>query len=330
LFASACLSNALTFSENVAVGTYSSTVPFYYSDMQSLIERLGELRLGFQTANEGRGDLIAPGEKKWEAWIRGFGGGLKIDNGASRNFDQDYGGFQTGFDRMLGPLGSGDLYLGGFAGYIHSSRDFHDESVSRTDAFSLGTYATWIHPSGWYVDLVGKYSYMSNSFTARTSGGAASNGDYDISTCGGSIEFGKRVELVNHRLFIEPKAQLAGAWESGMDYGTSDGLRVHGEQQTSLQGTLGGRIGMHFDFRSGRALEPYVQGEVVEEFLTNNRVQTGADSFAIHLSGTTAWAGAGLTLKAGRSIYLYSEYDYATGDHLELTWGMNVGFRLQW
>jgi outer membrane autotransporter protein len=115
-----------------------------------------------------------------------------------------------------------------------------------------------------------------------------------------------------------------------MDYRTSDGLRVHGDEQTSLQGSLGGRIGMHFDFSRGRALEPYVKGEVVEEFLTDNRIRTDSDNFASHLSGTTAWAGAGLTLKAGRSIYLYSEYDYATGDHLELTWAMNVGSRLQW
>jgi hypothetical protein len=42
---------------------------------------------------------------------------------------------------------------------------------------------------------------MSNSFTARTSGGEASNGDYGIATFGGSIEFGKRVELANRPFF---------------------------------------------------------------------------------------------------------------------------------
>jgi outer membrane autotransporter protein len=197
LFASVCFSQALTDSENVAVGTYSATLPLYYADIQTLVDRRGELRLGFPTSN---------GDDPLEVWIRGFGGGLKIDNGSSRLFDQDYGGFQTGVDRHLKPLWTGELYLGVFAGYIHASRDFHDESVSRTDVFGLGAYATWVHPSGWYFDLVGKYTQMSNSFTARMSGGgAASNGDYGTSTFGGSIEFGKRVELANHRFFIEPK-----------------------------------------------------------------------------------------------------------------------------
>jgi outer membrane autotransporter protein len=327
LLAGACFSRALTFAENVAVGTYSSTIPLYYADMQTLVEREGEVRLGLEPTGGGPGSSR---ENPWEAWIRGFGGGLKIDNEASGKFDQDYGGFQTGIDRNLGQLWGGNLYLGGFSGYIHASRDFHDQSVSRTDVFSLGTYTTWLHPSGWYLDLVGKYSQMSTSFTARASGGAASNGDYGIATFGGSIEFGKRVELASHRFFIEPQVQLAGAWENGMDYRTSDGLRVQGEQQNSLQGGLGGRIGMHFDFSRGRAIEPYVKGEVIEEFLADNRIRTGTDNSRSQLSGATAWAGAGVTLKAGRAVYLYSEYDYATGDHLELTWAMNVGFRLKW
>ena len=260
LLASACFSQALTFTENVAVGTYSSTIPLYYADTQTLVDRLGELRLGLQTTGGETVDSMGPTENKWQAWIRGFGGGLKVDNGASGNFDQDYGGFQTGIDRNLGSLWGGNLHLGGFSGYIHSSRDFHDQSVSRTDVFSLGTYTTWLHPSGWYLDLVGKYSQMWNSFTARASGAAASNGDYSIATFGGSIEVGKRVELAYHRFFIEPQLQLAGVLEDGMDYRTSDGLRVHGDQQSSLQGGLGGRIGLHFDFSHGRAVEPYVRG----------------------------------------------------------------------
>ena len=40
--------DALTNTPNAAIGTYSSTIPLYYADMQSLVERLGELRLGIQ------------------------------------------------------------------------------------------------------------------------------------------------------------------------------------------------------------------------------------------------------------------------------------------
>jgi hypothetical protein len=40
----------LTNTANAAIGTYSSTIPIYYADMQTLVERLGELRLGIETA----------------------------------------------------------------------------------------------------------------------------------------------------------------------------------------------------------------------------------------------------------------------------------------
>lgn len=86
------------------------------------------------------------------------------------------------------------------------------------------------------------------------------------------------MSLANHRFFIEPQAQLASVWEGGMDYNATNGLRVSGDNQTSLQGRLGGRIGMHFDFNGGRAVEPYAKGEVIEEFLTGNQVRTDSDA----------------------------------------------------
>jgi outer membrane autotransporter protein len=338
----------LTNTANAVIGTYSSTIPLFYADMQTLVERMGELRLGIVTApapapvppttKEGGKGVVEPKEivapppprSEWAVWIRGFGNGMRINNDVSRRFDQDVGGFQIGADKRFGSLWSGDVYLGVFGGYMGASRDFRDGGDGTSNALSFGGYATWIHPQGWYLDIVGKYTHMWNHFSTPTLVGSVSTGDYNISTVGGSIEVGKRFDFADHRFFIEPQAQLAGVWEDGMDYTASNGLRVHGDHQTSLQGRLGGRVGMHFDFSQSCALEPYAKAEAIQEFLTGNTVRTNSTNFDSHLSGTVGRFGAGLTAKVSQSVYLYGEYDYATGDHIQAPWAVDAGLRWQW
>jgi len=173
---------------------------------------------------------------------------------------------------------------------------------------------------------------MWNYFNTPTQGEIVSHstGDYNIPTVGGSLEVGKRFDFANHCFFIEPQAQLAGVWENGMDYTASNGLRVHGDDQTSLEGRLGGRLGMHFDLSQGRAIEPYAKAEVIEEFLTGNTVRTDITNFDSHLSGTVGRFGGGLAAKLSQSVYIYGEYDYATGDHIQAPWSVSAGLRWQW
>ena len=338
--------NDLANTANAAIGTYSSTIPVYYADMQTLVERMGELQLGIQQAPviseqapEGKGVVASkqvapvpapPPSSEWGVWVRGFGSGMRINNDASRVFDQNVGGFQIGADKRFGSLWGGDVYLGVFGGYIYASRDFRDGGDGSTNALSLGGYATWIHPKGWYVDMVGKYTQMWNYFNTPTLEGSISTGYYNMPTFGGSLEIGKRFEFASGRFFIEPEAQLAGVWENGMNYTASNGLRVHGDDQTSLRGRLGGRVGMHFDLPQGRAIEPYVRAEAIEEFLTGNTVTTDSTSFDSHLSGTTGRFGGGLTARISQSFYIYGEYDYLTGDHIEQPWSVDAGLRWQW
>jgi outer membrane autotransporter protein len=224
-------------------------------------------------------------------------------NNVSRVFDQNVGGYQIGADKRFGSVWSGDVYLGVFGSYIYASRDFRDGGSGSTNAFSLGAYAAWIHPQGWYADMVVKYTQMWNYFRTTTSGenGSISTADYNIPTVGGSLEVGKRFDFADLRFFIEPQAQLAGVWENGMDY--TAGLRVHGDDQTSLVGRLGCRVGIHLDLSQGRVIEPYAKAEVL---------------------------GGGLTVGLSQSIYIYGEYDYATGDHIEEPWAVSAGFRWQW
>jgi outer membrane autotransporter protein len=182
----------------------------------------------------------------------------------------------------------------------------------------------------WYADLVFKYSQLWNYFSTPTAVGTLSKGPYDIPTLGGSLELGRRFDFAGRRFFVEPQAQLAGAWASAMDYQATNGLRVHGDDQYSLQGRLGLRTGLQFSLGGSRVLEPYLIASVIHEFETGNQVQTNTTGFANNLAGTTGRFGAGVTASVSPRICLYAEYDYSVGDKLSEPWAVNLGFRWQW
>ena len=260
-------------------------------------------------------------------WVNGFGSGMHINDQASRAFDQTTGGFQLGADKRLSAL-QGDLYVGGFLSYFNASRDFLDGGNGSTNALSVGAYATWMHPKGWYADLVLKYTQLWNYFNTPGSDGSVATGDYSIPSFGGSLEVGKRFEL--GKFFLEPQAQLAGVWEAGNNYSASNGLAVGEADQFSLRGRLGLRAGMHFVLSNGMEIEPYLKVSAVHEFLTGDQITLNETGFNPTLSGTSVDAAAGIAARVSQSVYLYGEYDYANGDKIRQPWAVNAGVRLQW
>jgi outer membrane autotransporter protein len=320
---------------NAAIGTYAAGVPLFYADMDTLIERLGELRLlagdGSASADSSGKAIIPPAPPVETSptigtWVRGFGNGMHINDQVSRAYDQNTGGFQLGADKRFNAL-HGDLYIGGFLSYFNASRDFLDGGNGATNALSLGTYATWINPKGWYADLVFKYTQLWNYFNAPSDGGT-STGFYSIPSLGGSLEVGKRFDF--GKFFVEPQAQLAGVWEAGNNYTTSNGLIVGGSDEYSLRGRLGLRAGMHFALSNGIEIEPYLKVSAVHEFLTGDRITVNETGFNPTISGTLVDAGAGITARVSQSVYLYGEYDYANDDRIRQPWAVNAGVRWQW
>jgi outer membrane autotransporter protein len=328
--------DALSNGANAAIGTYAAGTPLFYADMDTLIQRLGELRLlsGVDhVSTDSNGKAIVPSAPAPEetpsmgAWIRGFGNGMHISDQASRAFDQNTGGLQLGADKRFDVL-NGDLYVGGFLSYFYASRDFLDGGNGSSNALSLGGYATWINPKGWYTDLVLKYTQLWNYFNTPASDGSISTAQYSVPSLGGSLEVGKRFDV--GAFFIEPQAQLAGVWEAGKSYTASNGLAVGGSDQYSLRGRLGLRAGMHFALSDGITLEPYLKVSGVHEFLTGDRITLDEIPFNPTVSGTWVDAGAGLAARLNRSVYLYGEYDYANSDRIRQPWAVNLGVRWEW
>jgi outer membrane autotransporter protein len=328
--------DALGNAANAAIGTYAAGTPLFYADMDTLIQRLGELRLlGGEdrvSADSNGKSIVPPAPPPQEtpsmgAWIRGFGNGMHITDEASRPFDQNTGGFQLGADMRFDAF-HGNLYVGGFLSYFNASRDFLDGGNGSTNALSLGTYATWLNPEGWYADLVLKYTQLWNYFNTPASDGSITTAQYSVPALGGSLEIGKRFNL--GEFFIEPEAQLAGVWEGGNNYSTSNGLTVGSFNQYSLRGRLGVRAGMHFALSGGMALEPYLKVSAVHEFLTGDQITLNDTPFFPTVSGTMVDAAAGISARLNQSFYLYGEYDYANGDRIRQPWAVNLGVRWQW
>jgi outer membrane autotransporter protein len=327
---------ALSNAANAAIGTYAAGIPLFYADMDTLIQRLGDLRLltrddHASVDSNGKATIatVPPGEPPpgIGTWVNGFGNGMHINDQASRAFDQNTGGFQVGGDKRFKAL-QGDLYVGGFVSYFNASRDFLDGGNGSTNALSVGAYTTWMNPQGWYADLVLKYTQLWNYFNTPASDGSVSTGDYSIPSLGGSLEVGKRFDL--GRFFIEPQVQLAGVWEAGDDYSASNGLMVGSSDQFSLRGRVGMRAGMDFKLSNGIEIEPYVKVSAVHEFLTGDQITVNETGFNPTLSGTSVDAAAGITARVSQSVYLYGEYDYANGDKIRQPWAVNAGVRLQW
>jgi outer membrane autotransporter protein len=340
----------LTPAANAAIGTFSSTTPLFYADMDTLIERLGELRLQAQQgptttipsdiSKEGGKEVVAPPPPvtpppSGGVWFRSFGSGSHIDDQVSRSFHQNLGGFQVGADKRL-VTHYGDLYLGAFLGYFYAHRDFQNQpfndATGSTNAFSVGAYSTLIHPSGFYADLVVKYTQLWNDFDApdflsSLGLGPSATANYSIPTFGASLEIGKRWDFGH--FFLEPQGQIEGVWAGGADYTVSTGLRVSADSQTSLRGRLGVRTGFHFDWGS-RAFEPYAKVSVTNEFLGGDRITTDQTSFFPTLSGIGIQAAGGVTARLTDSIYFYGEYDYANSDKIRIPWAVDAGFRWAW
>ena len=328
--------DALNNSANAAIGTYGAGTPLFYADMETLIQRLGELRLLSEESrvsldSSGKAIMPSPPVEKLTptigTWITGFGNGMHITDEASRSFDQNTGGFQLGADVRLNAF-HGDLYVGGFLSYFNASRDFLDGGNGSTNALSVGTYATWLNPKGWYADLVLKYTELSNYFNTPASDGSITTAQYAIPTLGGSLEIGKRFNV--GEFFIEPEAQLAGVWESGNNYTASNGLNVGASDQYSLRGRLGVRAGIHFTLSNGMVLEPYLKVSVLHEFFTGDQITLNDQPFFPTVSGTVVDAATGLSARLNQSLLLYGEYDYANGDRIRQPWAVNLGVRWQW
>ncbi|WP_461459114.1 autotransporter outer membrane beta-barrel domain-containing protein, partial [Parasphingorhabdus sp.] len=181
----------------------------------------------------------------------------------SVNYEQDYFGFQAGYEFGAGVTEDGGLF-GLTGGYLSSNLGFDGTADNvRYDAFNLGAYAG-LKGGRFFANALAKYDFITADVRARTAG---YNADLDGYAYGVRLEAGYR--LGDEKFFVQPltsfeyqRASLDdfSALGADIDFDTFDGLR----------GMIGARLGGETKIKWGNNLTYYLGGQAVHQSQTGD------------------------------------------------------------
>lgn len=292
----------------------------WHFSMDSLNQRMGDVRAQF--------DQFIERKARGDVWMRGRSYSLKANYKlVGRPFEQISDGLSAGADKAF-VIGGGAVVLGGiFVDCNWVDRDLAEQGTSKTQGIGFGVYATMLHESGWYGDLVMKADRMTNEFEARTVDGRTSSGDFDNTLEGVSLEFGKRVELKNEWWF-EPFLQASYAWLNSVEYDVKNAersmpVKVDGAHSTQYRGGL----------RIGRELSrwyPYAKMAWAKTDNNGGTIHAHTKTISVQTNEWRFETGLGLNMRLSDRSNLYFDYEYATSTAYERPWSFNIGFRTGW
>lgn len=304
--------NLLTEPAIAPGNTFAANYMLAYAETQTLIQRLGDLR--------GTPHLAG-------FWFRGYGGKFEVDSGNFlKSFDMDYWGVQLGYDRKVGIGWNGEFYAGVMFGYSDADLALASGGNGDADSKMLGVYCTFVHPNGFFADLVLKYQWLDNEFNVLDSAGSAVCGN-GLSTggLGVSLELGQRIHFAKEKStgwYIEPQVQLSYMRQGGGYYSVSNGLRVGAEPFTSILGRLGLLVG----YETGNT-NFYVKTSKVKEF--DGDLTIIANSSPVFESFRSSWwvYGLGFTSRIDEKNSVYLDIERASGGFFEQDWAIKAGWR---
>jgi outer membrane autotransporter protein len=295
------------------IGLFSAAPTVWYGELSSLRSRMGELRYG---------------EAQGGAWTRAYGNKYNMSAAGGTAYQQNQHGVSFGADAPL-PVADGQWLVGVLAGYSRSDLDIAAGTSGHVDSYYLGAYTTWLSDSGYYVDAVVKANRFKNTSDVRMSDGEKSEGDYNTSGIGASVEVGKHIKLQDD-WFVEPFAQVSTLWVKGEDYSLDNGMDASSNKADSFLGKLGTTVGRNFPLDKGGYVQPYVKIAAAHEFAKSNRVKVNDNTFSNDLSGSRGELGAGIAAQLTDVLQLHADVDYSNGQNVEQPWGVNVGLRYNW
>lgn len=303
----------LSTGSNAALGSQSALGLLWRTQNNSLITRLGELRLGHD-----QGGL----------WSRGVSKKFNASPSRSRGFSQKVEGFEIGADTALA-VDNGRLYLGALVGLMDSTQDFQGEAKGTIDSKLVGVYGSYLHDSGYYADVVARYSWMDNDLSFSDNLGSRVKGDYRNQGFGGGVEVGKRFEL-SSALFIEPQAELTYIHNQSASYSLSNGLEIKQSSSESLEGRIGVLAGQRLEWSDQKLLQPYVKASVINELHHSGSTRFNQDRIAMNSGASRVELGLGASMQATEKSKISVDADYAKGSRMEMPWAVTLGYRILW
>lgn len=240
--------------------------------------------------------------------------------------EQEYGGqsvnaknttVQVGADYDVGA----GWKVGGAFSYTDGSSTF-DMGESDSDMYGVSVYGTWLADNGQFVDLIAKYSRLSNEFTSGTM-----KGDFDNNAFSVAAEYGWHFAM-NDLAFVEPSAGVTYGRIMGDDFVAHNGVRVEQDDYDSLIGRLGVRSGFYFPEQKGSI---YARVAVLHAFMGDMESTASKDGNVAYLKdelGDT-WVeyGIGANFNLTNTTYTFVDLEKTTGGDVKENWRWNIGLR---
>lgn len=327
-------SNTPEADQVVNVGSTVAQAVSWLSEKNDLRRRLGEVRYGSQAG----------------VWAKVFNRQDRADGFRGQGFKQKSSGVHVGYDTFVSKSESAAWLVGATFRYARSNQEGL-ETANGGDGdmneYSGKLYATWMHDSGAYADMLVQVGYYDQDIQGITNDRTGSwTANYGSWGAGASVELGHMITLWNdsddrrwhNHVFFEPQIELSYFRVKGEHFKLSTGMKVDQEDGEFLTGRLGFVLGKKFSYGTLDDLDRrYFQigfiGGLTHEFMGDQSILfTGTNGSTLRvdghgLGGTSYYYGLTADWQVSDRVRFYAELDREEGDHYTKDYGINVGFK---
>jgi outer membrane autotransporter protein len=300
----------------------TGAVRYGASLLDSLHKRLGDLRRSDAVHNE------SGGQQNNAFFMRTQGSSNNVSGNQASGYDQDIWFVQTGGNVVGKDMEDGArLRIGGAFSYGESKLRVDNSSAKvKLEGTTLALTSTYQTAAGWYLDGVVQVTKYSSDINTSERGQTGSPNGLGYAL---SLEGGYPFDLGGD-LIIEPQAQLSYQKIKFDRFTDVDNIAVDLRDGESLRGRFGGRIQKTFDANTTRAWAPYMEANVLHEFLADGSIRASDVSFASDSLGTSLQLGAGINAQVGANKFVFASVSYESGlSHAAAdSWSGNVGMRI--
>lgn len=323
---------------NINVGTSTGQALAWAAELEDLRLRLGEVRYGSQDG----------------AWAKASFTKDRADGLNGHGFTQHTNAIHVGLDRLTATSETSSWLLGGALRYGRSTQEglaAANGGNRDLDQYSGKLYATWMHESGSYADLVAQLGYYTQDLDGLANDDKTRfSAKYHTWGAGASVEVGHMFTLAQDKeaddrlwyshWFLEPQAQLSYFAVKGADYTTSTGMQVSQENADFLTGRLGFVLGKKVNYGGlddldKRYFQAALMGGVKYEFLGDQGINfTGSDGVRRHveatdMSGARYYYGVMADWQASDNLRFYGQVSREEGSSYTREYALNFGVKYQ-
>ena len=300
----------LSDTSQIAKNTYSAISSIFFTHLDNLNDRMGEVRY-----TDERG-----------VWVRGFGRKVNLDFEDNTDAKVNVAGTQIGVDADLNQDVFNRWLVGVYGGYSDARQKFDRAGRADADTYSLGVYSTIENQNGYYLDLVGTYFWHKQKITSYLPMGWDVKGDYDVESWNVSAEVGKRWNLQNN-WFLEPQLQVSYMNIDDVSYRTNFNTSVDAKRADSVLARAGLMTGKKFEDVLDFPFETFVRFSVLQGFNSETKVKVADYTFNEDISNTMYRIGAGINADVSDKISLHMNLATTWGEKVDIPLEGNFGLR---